>query len=66
MGAEELKIILATVGPMIGPILQQLWNNSLYPKLQADLKSGSPEIQIVENAFISFLNSIVAGEIPKL
>lgn len=66
MPESELKAILGVVGPMIQPVLLQLWSNTLLPALQAKLVSGSPEIQIVETAFLSFLDQIAKGEIPKI
>jgi hypothetical protein len=63
---SELEVIVKSLGPVFGPYLFQLWQQSLQPAIAAKLVSGSPEIQVVETAFVSFLNSVIAGEIPKL
>ena len=54
------------IAPVAAPLLLQLWTNDILPAIQNALKSGSPEIQIVESAVAELLDSVAKGEIAKL
>lgn len=52
--------------PIASPLLLTLWSGTLLPALQAALKSGSPEIQILESEVATMLDSTVKAELAKL
>lgn len=52
--------------PLVGPLVLTLWNGTILPALTAKLKSGSPEIQLVESELIAMLTDLVPAELAKL
>ncbi len=62
----NLSQLEQAVLPIAAPLLGSLWTGALLPAIQAALKSGSPEIQIVESAVATLLDTVVKGELAKL
>lgn len=52
--------------PIVSPLLLSLWTGTILPALQAKLKSGSPEIQLVETELVTMLQNLIPAELAKL
>ena len=66
MGTLNLSAIEAAVAPLAAPLLQSLYTNQILPALTAALKSGSPEIQLVETEVLTAVTAIVQGLLTDL
>jgi hypothetical protein len=62
----SLAQIESVVGPIAAPLLENLWNSTLYPAIQKAASSQSPEIQVLFSAGDSFVNTVVLAELAKL
>ena len=66
MGTLTLTALEQAVAPMAAPLLQSLYTNEILPALTTALKSGSPEIQLVETEVLTAVTGIVQGLLAKL
>jgi hypothetical protein len=58
---------LKSFATMFAPLLTEIWNDYLYPEIQAlENKIGSADVQAVAVAVSGVLNKIVGQEIAKL
>lgn len=64
--AIDLKLVEKEVMALGGPLFLQFWTSTIFPAIQGAAKSGSPEIQVLEDAGLAALDAIVKGEISKL
>lgn len=62
----DFKLIEKEVVALGGPLFLQFWDSNLLPAIRAAAMSGSPEIQVLEEAGIAALDAIVRGEIKAL
>ena len=65
MGLDLAQVEKALL-PILSPLALQLWESTLLPAIQGELKSGSPEIQIIETALVEMLDKVVKAELAKL
>ena len=52
--------------PLVSPLVLSIWQGTLLPAITAELKSGSPEIQILETQLVAMLATVVPAELAKL
>lgn len=52
--------------PLVSPLVLSIWQGTLLPAITAELKSGSPEIQILETQLVAMLAAVVPAELAKL
>lgn len=62
----NLTALEAALFPIAKPLILSLWTGTLLPAIQAQLKSGSPEIELVESELITMLTKLVPEELAKL
>lgn len=62
----NLSALEQAVLPLAAPLLGSLWAGTILPAIQAELKSGSPEIQILETQIVALLANVVPAELAKL
>ena len=62
----NLTALEQAILPLAEPLILSLWTNTFLPAIQAKLKSGSPEIQLVETELVTMLTSLVPAELAKL
>ena len=66
MGSSALTALEQAVMPLVAPLLTSIWTGTLLPAITNELKSASPEIQILETQIVALLANVVPAELQKL
>lgn len=63
----DFTTIEKAILPVAVPFALNLWTTSALPALQAEAaKAGSPELKIIADAAVAFLDQVVKAEAAKL